>query len=487
MAWFDSALVRYSRRLTGRRSFASFGDDAGDAAIVEAAHPDRGAEAHPRPGDQRQWTTICAERDRFEAEALALRAELEALREQLARAVETHRSIQARSHEKVEFQRERVAALKVKLGNAQRAEERAEELVAARTAAQVAKIEAGRARSEEVRLLAQLAAERSSVHPRADAGDILDATLASTTPDWAAKGGSLEQARAEFERGRRFQLQGAIGLAGACYRRAGPWLGELLVREGPGGDRVTGPDFLVIGAGRCGTTWLKKSLAHHPQIYILAGEPHYFSSATHMPPEAYVHRFADLYARFLRPGYKSKEFDRPADRLYGEKSTTYLGMPQAHVDLCAALFPKARLVCLVRDPIARVWSHLQHLEAGGVLADPEHVGQLRPEANLDELIRQGRFEGHLRRWARRYDPEQILLVDFKRIATEPQVVFDEILDHIGAAPGPPLPDPSNFKETGRREMPGWLAERLQADLAGERFDIPYLRSAMAQEAAARPL
>ena len=387
---------------------------------------------------------------------------------------------------KLDRERARVVTVKQKLDSEQK---RARRLAAERKtlAAQARsyRLEADRALGQEQRVLAELvlAGERSALGSAP--GDASDRAV-----EWLAKTrgprlGAPAEAAEQFRLGRSFQTQGAIGLASACFRRVGPYMPDLLAQEGPEGERVAGPDFLVIGAARAGTTWLKKCLAHHPQVFILAGEHHYFSTSSHLPPEAYVGRFANAYSRFQRPGAKVKLGARHSRPLYGEKSTTYLAMPQAQIDLCAALFPQARLICLVRDPAARVWSHLKHLKMRDSLQRIDRLSDLPPWMEVDELIRQGRYEEHLLHWARRFDPAQMLLVDFERIAREPGEVHAEVLAHIGAAPAPAPEVLDDSNRTEQVEMPAVLADRLSAAFEGERFDIPYLRAAMERAAEAQ--
>ena len=387
---------------------------------------------------------------------------------------------------KLDRERARADSVKQKLDSEQK---RARRLAAERKtlAAQARsyRLEADRALGQEQKVLAELimAGERPALGSAP--GDASDRGV-----EWLAKTrgprlGAAAEAAEQFRLGRSFQTQGAIGLAGACFRRVGPYMQDLLAQEGPDGDRVTGPDFLIIGAARAGTTWLKKCLAHHPQVFILAGEHHYFSTSSHLPPETYVGRFANAYSRFQRPGAKVKLGARHSQRLYGEKSTTYLAMPQAQIDLCAALFPQARLICLVRDPAARVWSHLKHLKMRDALQRIDRLADLPPWMEVDELIRQGRYEEHLLHWARRFDPGQMLLVDFERIAREPDAVHAEVLAHIGAAPAPAPQVLDDSNRTDQAQMPSVLADRLSAAFEGERFDIPYLRAAMERAAEAQ--
>ncbi|HEX4095719.1 MAG TPA: sulfotransferase, partial [Caulobacteraceae bacterium] len=355
------------------------------------------------------------------------------------------------------------------------------EIKEAKASERLQRLEADRARGEEQRLLSEIAlATEGAMGART--GDPSDAALEWLSKARGTRRNARDEATEQFRLGRAFQAQGSIGLAAACYRAAGPYLQELLVQEGPDGDRISGPDFIILGAARAGTTWLKKCLSYHPQAFILSGEHHYFSTASHQPPESYVGRFANAHTRFLRPGMKAKQHARPAGRLYGEKSTTYLAMPQAQIDLCAALFPKARLIGMVREPVGRVWSHLKHYKLNDVLRSLDKLSDLPPWMEVEELIRQTRYEEHLIRWARRFDPEQILLVDFARIAAEPQAVYAEVLAHIGAEPAPAPEEMDESNRTERLEMPKVLAERLASAFEQERYDVPYLRAAMQRAA-----
>jgi hypothetical protein len=425
--------------------------------------------------------------------ATRLEAENARRKELLEQVAELQRRLQmsidpkvlVKARDRLEAERNSVQMLKRKLDSAGARAVRLEAaLKTARSETRARKIETDRARGDEQLLLNELTIETADAGAASHSGEHLDSSLARLSKARGGRRSARQQALDAFRLGETFQEQGAVGLAAACYRRVGPYLPELLAQEGPGGDRISGPDFLMIGAARAGTTWLKKSLSHHPQLFILSGEHHYFSGLSHLPPRNYVERFASSHARFLRPGTNTKLRLRHSERLYGEKSTTYLAMPQARIDLCAALYPKARLVCLVRDPAARAWSHLKHLKANGVLSRFEDLNELPTWLGLDELIRQGCYEEHLCRWARRYDPEQILLVDFDRIASEPEAVHDEVLAHIGAAPARTPRVMGDINGTGRTEAPSWIADHLAAAFEGRRFDVAYLRAAMERAAAA---
>lgn len=288
----------------------------------------------------------------------------------------------------------------------------------------------------------------------------------------------------DYQRARALQTGGDIAAAAAAYRRVGPGLAEILAQRGAAGDVISGPHFLIIGPGRAGTTWFKRRLSFQPQVFMLTGEQSYFSADAATPPEAYIRRFAGSDASFKRPAQVDAGAVAASERIYGEKSPSYLAMDDAGLDLCAALFPEVKLICTVREPVDRAWSHLKHLKPSYFEAALKAVARGEPSATLDEVVAQGRYEAHLARWARRFRPEQMLLIDFRRLASEPADVYAETLAHIGAKPTDADVDLTRVgRPTVEMEMPGEVAAYLAAAYAGDRFDIDWLQQVMATAAA----
>jgi len=121
---------------------------------------------------------------------------------------------------------------------------------------------------------------------------------------------------------------------------------------------VTG-HFLVIGAQRCGTTWLRQQLECHPDIAM----------ARPARPEPKVF-LADLDADQDHAWYVRTWFGhaRPGQVL-GEKSTSYLDRPDA-IPRIQALLGEARLVVQLRDPVARAVSHWRFSSESGLEQRP---------------------------------------------------------------------------------------------------------------------
>lgn len=114
------------------------------------------------------------------------------------------------------------------------------------------------------------------------------------------------------------------------------------------------PDFIIVGAQKGGTTSLYKYLEQHPQVLKASRkEVHFFDENV------------DRGVRWYRSHFPSRrELEQRADKLgksviTGEASPYYIFHPHA-VRRLAALLPDTKLIVLLRDPVARAFSHYQH-------------------------------------------------------------------------------------------------------------------------------
>jgi len=109
------------------------------------------------------------------------------------------------------------------------------------------------------------------------------------------------------------------------------------------------PDFLVIGTGKSGTTSLYEYLNRHPDVFLTeVKEPEFFSrdNVYEKGLDWYASLFADA-----RPG-----------QLLGECSTTYTRWPHTAdaSTRIAKTLPNAKLICIMRHPVDRAYSHYCH-------------------------------------------------------------------------------------------------------------------------------
>ena len=107
------------------------------------------------------------------------------------------------------------------------------------------------------------------------------------------------------------------------------------------------PDFVIIGAQKCGTSFLYRLLIQHPHVRpAFAKEVHYF----------------DLNFRRGDNWYRSHfplQMRNSRKYITGEASPYYLFHPHAP-RRASMVVPNAKLIVLLRNPVDRAYSHYQH-------------------------------------------------------------------------------------------------------------------------------
>lgn len=153
------------------------------------------------------------------------------------------------------------------------------------------------------------------------------------------------------------------------------------------------PNFLVVGAGRSGTTGLVEGLRSHPNVFVTEPkEPHYFALHGQTPNFAgpgdahTINRVAvtdrqaylDLYPR------------RDDLLALGDGSVSTLYYHERALPEVLAMNPEMRLIALLRDPVARAYSSHQYMRARGFEPLESFV-----DAVADEPRRRARNWHHL--------------------------------------------------------------------------------------------
>jgi hypothetical protein len=168
--------------------------------------------------------------------------------------------------------------------------------------------------------------------------------------------------------------------------------------------------FLVVGAQRCGTTYLHDLLAAHPQVSMARParpEPKVFLREEPVDPDAYRAEFFGHAA---------------ATDLLGEKSTSYLEAPGVP-DRVAAALGSPRIVVQLRDPVARAVSHWSFSRDHGVeqrpledalradLAGPQEWDRTTSSVSPYAYVARGRYADQLVRWRESFELHVQLLED----------------------------------------------------------------------------
>ena len=165
---------------------------------------------------------------------------------------------------------------------------------------------------------------------------------------------------------------------------------------------------------KCGTTAIHDYLDAHPSVAMSRPkEINFFFDADPSGPE---------WAGTARRGvawYRS-HFD-PATPVRGESSPGYTSPSHPDVaDRMAALIPDAKLVMMVRDPVARAVSQWRHHHRDGTERRPVDVALLDPES---QYISRSRYHERLTPFLERFGAAQIAVIALEELEREPETVL----------------------------------------------------------------
>jgi Sulfotransferase domain len=104
---------------------------------------------------------------------------------------------------------------------------------------------------------------------------------------------------------------------------------------------MTLPNFLIVGAMKCGTTTLHGVLGQHPQVFL--------------PSHKELHFFGHRYAKGV-DWYAAQFTPSPWQTAVGEATPIYMFEPVQRLRM-VTLLPDIKIVAIVRDPVARAYSH----------------------------------------------------------------------------------------------------------------------------------
>lgn len=214
------------------------------------------------------------------------------------------------------------------------------------------------------------------------------------------------------------------------------------------------PDFLIIGAQKCGTTSLFNYLIQHPHVASPAKkEIHFFNRYYQKGTNWYRSYFPTLFSKLGRQ-----------DLLTGEASTGYICHPHAPNRIAREL-TQVKLIALLRNPVDRAYSHYQHTSRRGIESlsfedaiarEEERVGGVvatmlkdeyyyDPSEYLYSYLSRGIYVDQIKIWFNHFPKEQILILSSEDLFTNPSIVFKQVLEFLDL----PAWEPENYGKYNR--------------------------------------
>ncbi len=193
--------------------------------------------------------------------------------------------------------------------------------------------------------------------------------------------------------------------------------------------------FIIGGVQKGGTTALWQILRRHPEIYMPGNKcQDYFISK----PVAFT------VARNIE--YEKLFCDAPADKLCGEASASYIFYPHA-MRLIAHYNPDIKLIFILRDPVARAYSHWNmgvqkgredrpFIEA--VRAEQKKLGMFHRKYHFSYSTR-GLYSQQVAYLLKIFRPDQMLFLRSKQLRENNEETVKRVCEFLGVGDHTKLP------------------------------------------------
>lgn len=189
-------------------------------------------------------------------------------------------------------------------------------------------------------------------------------------------------------------------------------------------DQAPLPTFLIIGAQKSATRWLRSNLGKHPDIYAAPEEISFFNQRFRRGTDWYRDQFVGWAGEPIvgeaTPGYMMWKHDpaRIAKRIHDT-------------------VPDARLIALLRNPIERANSAIVHHKRRGRLRKRTRlvrtVNKRDPNDDRLNLVAAGWYAASISPYVELFR-DQLLVILHDDIREDPHRVYRQVLEHVGADP-----------------------------------------------------
>ena len=184
------------------------------------------------------------------------------------------------------------------------------------------------------------------------------------------------------------------------------------------------PNFIIIGAGKCGTTSLHNYLDQHPEIYISpVKETNFFLNENikqKLKPWGVIETLEEYYSLFESAS---------ASQILGEISTNYYAYSDSAQLIFNAL-PNVKIIAILRNPADRAFSSYQmFVRYGTEKRTFEEV--MSPEI---KYVKRGFYYSELLPFYQVFPTENIKILFFDDLVKNPNFFLQDFFLFIGVDP-----------------------------------------------------
>jgi len=200
------------------------------------------------------------------------------------------------------------------------------------------------------------------------------------------------------------------------------------------------PDFVVIGAGKSGTTSLNEYLKEHPQIFMSTRkEPNFFAYEQSKEEDFDLESSREFYRDSVLKleDYLQLFAGAKESQLLGEVSNTYLNSEMA----CTRIkhyIPNTKLIAILRHPADRLFSRYSHYVREGLLPIDGGLDRVFDKSTSwwqrPDMITEGLYYGQLQRYYNSFPQENIRVYLYENFINDTAGVVEDIFKFLEIDP-----------------------------------------------------
>lgn len=173
------------------------------------------------------------------------------------------------------------------------------------------------------------------------------------------------------------------------------------------------PDFIAVGPTRTATTWLYRVLGGRIGLPEGIKETQFFIWNYHLGLDWYRWHF-----RNCRPDLPLMEI-----------APTYFDSPEARQRVKRHI-PDCRIICTLRDPVERAWSHYKHWQQRGLIKAPFAIAAF----THNQIVSAGRYAEHIRAWQNDFGTNNVLVLLYDDLVADAHSYLNRLTTFLDISP-----------------------------------------------------
>jgi hypothetical protein len=200
------------------------------------------------------------------------------------------------------------------------------------------------------------------------------------------------------------------------------------------------PHFVIVGAPKCGTTSLYRYLQQHPRVFMPENkEPRFFCD---YPVASFEFGTKQFHPSIVTSPdeYLGLFCDAPPGAILGEASTDYLSRPGV-AERLHAWNPDAKIIVMLRDPIARAYSEYQHSIAANFqtlsFAESLREEKRRFAEGYDPIfahVRRSLYADGVEDFQQKFGQHNVKVILFEKFESATEAVVQSVFEFLALSP-----------------------------------------------------